>query len=312
VITRKSRCVSRACVSRACVSRACVSRGLASAQNAKATEIGATSDPTSAARSTDREWSDTSVGVVKAVENQMNNRSVKGGLAAALCVSNATPSTTTQVRHLSPYRQANCLPNRKGETVQVVIRSRNVELTERLRTLAEDKVTRVTKYFPGMDHAEITFFEEKNPRISKHDVCEVTLHGHGHHIRAKATAIEPFAALDLVVDKLAHQLAKTKDKLVTRHHDRHHHYGRRTAANKGGVALLEPEEIPLAIDPSPDEARIVKVKQFAVAPMTADEAVLKMDLLQHDFFLFTNAETGRSAVVYRRDDGHLGLIDAMA
>jgi putative sigma-54 modulation protein len=196
--------------------------------------------------------------------------------------------------------------------VQVVIRSRNIELTERLRALAEDKITRVTKFFPGMDQAEITFFEEKNPRIANHDVCEVTLHGHGHHIRAKANAIDAFAALDLVVDKLAHQLAKLKDKLVTRHHDRHHHYGRRTPSNKGGVALLEPEAEAPVVDPNPDEAKIVKIKQFVVEPISADEAVLKMDLLQHDFFLFTNADTGRAAVVYRRDDGHLGLIDSAA
>ena len=195
--------------------------------------------------------------------------------------------------------------------MQVVIRSRNLEVDERLRSLAEDKVTRVTKFFPGMDHAEITFFEEKNRRIAKHDVCEVTLHGHGHHIRAKASAVEPFAALDLVIDKLAQQLSKLKDKLVTRHHDRHHHYGKRTEDNKGGVALLEPAPPAPVVDPSPDEARIVKVKQFVVDPLTADEAVLKMDLLQHDFFLFTNSETGKAAVVYRREDGHLGLIDAI-
>ena len=169
-------------------------------------------------------------------------------------------------------------PTNKENHVQVVIRSRNLELDDRLKTLAEDKVTRVTKYFPAMEHAEISFFEEKNKRIAKHDVCEVTLHGHGHHIRAKASAIDPFAALDLVVDKLAQQLSKVKDKLVTRHHDRHHHYGKRADDNKGGVALLEPNLTPPVEDPSPDEARIVKVKQFAVTPLSADEAVLKMDL----------------------------------
>jgi putative sigma-54 modulation protein len=60
----------------------------------------------------------------------------------------------------------------------------------------------------------------------------------------------------------------------------------------------------------PNIARVVKSKQFVVSPMSIDEAALNMDLLQHDFFLFTNEETGRPAVVYRRDDGHLGLIDA--
>ena len=194
--------------------------------------------------------------------------------------------------------------------MQIVIRSRNVELTDRLRSVATEKISRVTKYLDGMDHAEITFFEERNKRISQHEVCEVTLSGHGHHVRAKASAADSFAAVDLVVDKLGHQLAKLKDKLVTKHHQRHHHPG--NWQGKGGTALLEPVA-PAVGDPvAPDEARIVKTKQFEVLPMSADEAVLNMDLLQHDCFLFTNEDTGRAAVVYRREDGHLGLIDAAA
>ena len=193
--------------------------------------------------------------------------------------------------------------------MQVVLRSRNIEVTVRLRSVATEKVPRITKYLEGMDHAEITFFEERNPRIPDQKVCEVTLHGHGHHVRAKATAVDSFAAVDLVIDKLGHQLTKLKDKLVTTRHQRHHHPGNWNG--KGGTALLEPV-VPTVgtavVDPS--EARIVKMKQFEVDPMSADDAVLKMELLQHDFFLFTNEETGRAAVIYRREDGHLGLIDA--
>ena len=191
--------------------------------------------------------------------------------------------------------------------MQVVIRSRNVEVNERLRSVATEKVTRVTKFLDGMDHAEITFFEERNPRIPDHEVCEVTLRGHGHYVRAKASAPDSFAAVDLVVDKLGHQLGKLKDKLVTKHHQRHHHPG--GFQGKGGTALLEAAPTPQAVV-DPTEARIVKMKQFEVLPLSADDAALKMDLLQHDFYLFTNEETGRAAVVYRRNDGHLGLIDA--
>ena len=195
--------------------------------------------------------------------------------------------------------------------MQVVIRSRNVELSDRLREVATEKVSRLVKYLEGMDHAEISFFEERNPRIAKNEVCEVTLRGHGHHVRAKATAIDSFAAIDLVIDKLIHQLTKLKDKLMTKHHQRHHHPKGWDATHKGGVALLEPapvvEDAPVE---DPTIAKIVKAKQFKMEPMCADDAALHMDLLQHDFYLFTNSETGRSAVVYRRDDGHLGLIDA--
>jgi putative sigma-54 modulation protein len=198
----------------------------------------------------------------------------------------------------------------KENNVQVVIRSRNIEVNERLRQVSTEKITRLVKYLEGMDHAEISFFEERNPRIAKSEVCEVTLSGHGHHVRAKATAVDAFAAVDLVVDKLIHQLTKLKDKLMTKHHQRHHHPKGWEVTHKGGVALLEPlAPEPLAVD-DPTVAKVVKTKQFKVNPMSTDDAALQMDLLQHDFFLFTNEETGRSAVLYRRDDGHLGLIDA--
>ncbi len=198
----------------------------------------------------------------------------------------------------------------KENNVQVVIRSRNIEVNERLREVSTEKITRLVKYLDGMDHAEISFFEERNPRIAKSEVCEVTLSGHGHHVRAKASAGDAHAAVDLVVDKLIHQLTKLKDKLMTKHHQRHHHPKGWESTNKGGVALLEPLAPAPLVTEDPSIAKVVKTKQFKVAPMSVDDAALQMDMLQHDFFLFTNDETGRSAVLYRRDDGHLGLIDA--
>lgn len=199
--------------------------------------------------------------------------------------------------------------------MQIVIKHRNVVLTEHLRQMATEKVTRVTKYLPGMDHAEVTFFEERNPRIAKSEWCEVTLHGHGHHVRAKASAIDSQSAVDLVVDKLAMQLSKLKDKVVTKSHDRHHHYGRRDDENnRGGVALLKPDlaEFVPPEGEAPNVAQLVKTKQFVVSPLSVEDAALKMDLLQHDFYLFTSAETGGCCVIYRRDDGNLGLIEAAA
>lgn len=193
--------------------------------------------------------------------------------------------------------------------MQVVIRSRNLEVNDQLRSVVNEKITRLVKYLDGMDTAEVRFFEEKNPRIANSEVCEVTLHGHGHHVRAKASAVDPIAAIDLVIDKLAQQLTRLKGKLVTKQNLRHRGAKSWEGGAKGGVAVA-PVEVAVAPPDDPTEARIVKTKQFKVDPMSADDAALQMDLLQHDFFLFTNAETGRAAVVYRRADGHLGLIDA--
>jgi putative sigma-54 modulation protein len=197
--------------------------------------------------------------------------------------------------------------------VQITIKSRNLVMSEHLKTLTTEKISRLSKYLEGMDHADITFFEEKNKRIAAHEVCEVVLFGHGHYVRAKATAPEAHAAVDLVVDKLAHQLTKLKGRVVTRHHSHSHHNGAARVngvkAAKGSTAVLEAAPL-LALSPDEDLARIVRKKQFVMSPMTTDEAALQLDLLQHDFYLFTNADTGRTAVLYRREDGHLGLIDA--
>ena len=106
--------------------------------------------------------------------------------------------------------------------MDVSIRGRNVELTDALRAAAEEKVTRLSRFLDGMDHVEIQFYEERNPRIAQRDVCEVTFKAHGHLLRAKAAAADPFAAIDGVVDKLEHQIEKLKGKLIGRSHPRRH------------------------------------------------------------------------------------------
>jgi putative sigma-54 modulation protein len=181
--------------------------------------------------------------------------------------------------------------------VDVSVSSRNIELTDALRSVAEAKIGRLDRFLDGMDRAEVHFFEEKNPRIADKDVCEVTMEGHGHHVRAKVAAADPFAAVDAAVEKLEHQLTKLKTRLVSRNHARR---------ERGPVPTLNGEaDGENDVDPS----RIVRSKQFAMKPMTPEEAVLQMDLLGHDFFFFANADTGRSGVVYRRRSGDIGLID---
>lgn len=199
--------------------------------------------------------------------------------------------------------------------MQITFKSRNLVMSDRLKTVTSEKISRLTKYLEGMDNADVTFTEEKNKRIAAHEVCEVVLFGHGHYVRAKATAPDAFAAVDLVIDKLAHQLTKLKGRVITRHHSHSHHNGvakvNGTKGAKGATAVLDkPIAVPIPLDDDQTTAIIVRKKQFVMEPMTPDDAALKLDLLQHDFFLFTNAETGRASVLYRREDGHLGLIDA--
>ena len=194
--------------------------------------------------------------------------------------------------------------------MDVSVSSRNIELTDALRDLTTEKIARLGRFLDGMERAEVHFFEERNPRITDKDVCEVTLDGHGHHVRAKVAATDPFAAVDAAVNKLEHQLHKLKTKLVGRSHPR----------RRADSFPVGPEGPPLDLPELDDGSRtddnrtgegfrIVKTKRFTMKPMTPEEAVQQMELLGHSFYFFSNAETGRSSVVYHRSAGDVGLID---
>src|SRR3569832_1342330 len=97
-----------------------------------------------------------------------------------------------------------------------------------------------------MDRAEVHFLEERNPRIAdKKDVCEVTIEGHGHHVRTKVAAGDPFSAVDAAAQKLEHQLHKLKTKLVGRSHPRRSPKGATngTHPEEGGELLVVDEEV---------------------------------------------------------------------
>jgi putative sigma-54 modulation protein len=188
--------------------------------------------------------------------------------------------------------------------MDIAIQARHVEISEALRSSVEEKVGRLGRFVDGMERAEVRFFEERNPRIADRDVCEVTVHGHGHVVRARATAPDTFAAVDRVVDKLEHQMEKLKGKLVGRSQPR-----RSVPAPTDGAGTPA-DDADSADAEGGLEARIVRTKRFDIKPMTPEEAALQLDLLGHGFYFFTNSETNRAAVVYRRHDGHIGLIDA--
>lgn len=193
--------------------------------------------------------------------------------------------------------------------MQVTVSRRHTEVSDKLRGVAEEKIGRLSRYVDGLDHAEVHFWEHKNPRIADKEVCEVTIEGHGHHVRCKVQAVDGFQAIDKAYDKLEQQLLKLKTKLNRR-------YQGAPKAHKGVGALgavapvIEEEPAEEVVEEQDDHARqIVKSKRFAMFPMTAEEAVDRMELLGHGFFFFTNIDTSRAAVVYRRDDGQVGLID---
>ena len=192
--------------------------------------------------------------------------------------------------------------------MQVTVSRRHTEVSESLRLVTEEKIGRLARFVDGLDYAEVHFWEHKNPRIADKEVCEVTIEGHGHHVRCKVQAPDGYQAIDLAYDKLEHQLHKLKTKLRRRQQGApKNHKG----AGKLGAVVALPEEPAVETVEDDTEAgpRIVKSKRFAMFPMSAEEAATRMDLLGHGFFFFTNIETSRAAVVYKREDGNVGLID---
>lgn len=199
------------------------------------------------------------------------------------------------------------------------IKGRNVTVTDALQEYAEEKIQRVHKLLRERKIDEVTRVElelkvEKNPSIPEPCVSEATIFTRGPVIRAKERATDMYASIDLVTDKLMRRVKK--------YHDKRHGKTRRAhekpvvalaaAGAEGGAPLAAPAALGAELAgevPSGDNGRIVKIKQFALKPMSVDEATLQLELVGHDFFVFTNAETNRTNVVYRRDDGHYGLIE---
>jgi putative sigma-54 modulation protein len=191
--------------------------------------------------------------------------------------------------------------------MDIVVRGKNVDVPPRLRKLAREKVRKISRFTHDAGRVEVEFSELRNRRVSDNQVCDVIVHLKRNFVKAHAAASEPAAALDLVIDKVEHQVARIKEKRVTRTHAPR----RNRSASNDADNLPAPDGNIEAEDD--DDAgivnRIVKTKRLTMKPMGPEEAALQMDLLGHDFFLFTNAENGHAAVLYRRRDGNLGLIE---
>lgn len=191
--------------------------------------------------------------------------------------------------------------------MDVSISARHVNVTPRLEEVIHEKIGQLDKYLDALDYASVHLDEAQNPRIADKEICEVVLKGGGHHLRCKVSAPDPFTAIDLAEAKLLRQIRKLRTKLQRRHH------GTGATIRSGGdmqvsnvVVLDDPSTVDLDEEQIP---KIVKTKRFHLGPLTPDQAVEKMENMDHGFFFFINKDTDRSAVVYRRDDGDVGLID---
>lgn len=188
-------------------------------------------------------------------------------------------------------------------------------ISEHDRGVIAEKIDRLGKYLPGMERAEVHFSEEKNPRIAEKEVCEVTLEGHGHHVRCKSHGPDVMTSVDRAIGKLENKLHRLKTKLARK--PKHKTNGAKWPTGEQPVPteVLEPvfeaevETLTVVLDEMVDGYRIVKSKKVEKLTLSPYDAAERMELVGHSFYFFTNSSTGRAAVVYRRDDGDIGLID---
>ncbi len=176
------------------------------------------------------------------------------------------------------------------------IRGENIEVTEAIREYVVKKVSKLERYFDSKPTSDVNV---KLSVYNNEQRIEITIPMTGLLLRAEEHHGDLYAAIDLVVDKLERQIRKHKTKVNRKF--------RQEGSPKFIFAELE-KDVKETYEESED-IEIVRTKRFNLKPMDSEEAILQMDMLDHAFFVFTNAVSGDTNVVYRRKDGRYGLIE---
>jgi putative sigma-54 modulation protein len=177
------------------------------------------------------------------------------------------------------------------------VKGKNVEVSDSIRRYAEEKLAKLDRQLHELTQVELELWTERNPSISANQVAEATIWTKGPTLRAREASSDMRASIDQLTDKLLRQVEHYRAKR-----------SRKQARGNG----IPPPGGPMSIPNQEQSPQIVKTKQFAVKPMTAEEAALQLDLIGHDFFVFRSEESGDVNVIYRRKDGGYGLIEPQA
>ena len=201
--------------------------------------------------------------------------------------------------------------NKEGDRVDIVVKGRHTDVAERFRGHAQDKLAKVVKLDGKVSRIDVEVCEEHNPRLAdQRSRVELTCRTRGPVVRAEASAPDPYAALDLASSRLEARLRKAADR-------RRVHHGIRTPVSVAAATarLNGAAETPSAAaavveeaDDADDVAFLVREKEHPAEPMTLEQALLEMELVGHDFFLFVDADRAVPSVVYRRRGYAYGLI----
>ncbi len=175
------------------------------------------------------------------------------------------------------------------------IRGQHFQVTEALRDYVEKKLSRLEKYFETSAASEINV--TLSVTKGQHTV-EVTIPMVGTMLRAEEKSDDMYASIDVVVDKLERQIRKHKTKI-----------NRKFRQGSSAKALFREEGSAVSVLEEDDELELVRTKRFTLKPMDVEEAILQMNMIGHNFFVFANADNKEVNVVYKRNDGKYGLIE---
>ena len=172
--------------------------------------------------------------------------------------------------------------------MRVMVIGKNINVTPALKEMIEKKISKLDRYFtPGVE-ARATLSVQKNRQI-----FEVTIPFNGVILRCEESTDDMYKSIDLVENKLERQIRKQRTKLSRR--------------SNNSLRFFNMEEV--AVEDEEKGKEIVKSKKFNIKPMTADEAILQMELVEHDFFVFKDADTNNINVIYKRKDGNYGILE---
>jgi putative sigma-54 modulation protein len=183
--------------------------------------------------------------------------------------------------------------------MEIVVRGRNVSITERVEEYVEKKVGKLERYLPIIDEARMELSQEETRSAQHRMTAQLTVRSRGKVLRAEERDQDLFAAIDLVAEKMQRQITRFKDRL----------YGRGQVRGSETVRVTEAAELAAeAVAEAEPVGSIVRTKTFSVTPMSPEEAIEQMELLGHDFFVFYNSDIDGINVLYRRRTGDYGLL----
>ncbi|HIK56821.1 MAG TPA: ribosome-associated translation inhibitor RaiA [Synechococcales cyanobacterium M55_K2018_004] len=183
--------------------------------------------------------------------------------------------------------------------MKLVIQGKNIEITDALREYVHQKIEKAINHFQTLTtEVDVHLSVARNPRINPKQTAEVTIYANGTVVRAEESSENLYASIDLVADKINRQLRKYKEK-------RQSHQPIRTTE----AVSQQPITTELVGNREPElPQEVVRTKYFAMPPMTVQEALEQLELVDHDFYMFRNAETGEINVIYERNHGGYGVI----